>query len=91
MYPLQGDLLSVTLDPETAKIRLLIVTQHLVAIALQLSSSRNVSTFTMCMTLAAKDPTICRLLKVSLKMNGEKCSSIFVRNRNVLKLSDFIV
>ena len=28
MCPLQGDLLSVTFDPETAEIRLIIVTQH---------------------------------------------------------------
>jgi len=32
MCPLQVDLLSVTFDPETAEIRLLIITQHLVAI-----------------------------------------------------------
>jgi len=35
MCPLQGDLLSVTFDPETAEIRLLIVTQHSAAITLQ--------------------------------------------------------
>jgi len=35
MFPLQRDLLSVTSDQETAKIRLLILMQHSAAITLQ--------------------------------------------------------
>jgi len=42
MYPLQGDLLSVTFDPETAEIWLLILTQHSAAITLQQSQLRHI-------------------------------------------------
>ena len=41
MCPLQDDLLSVTFDPETAEMRLLIVTQHSAAITLQPSKLRH--------------------------------------------------
>ena len=44
VYP-TGDLLSVTSDPETAEIRLLIVTQHLAAITLQPSKLRHLVSF----------------------------------------------
>jgi len=40
MCPLKVDLLSVTFDPETAEIRLLIVTQHSAVITLQPSKLR---------------------------------------------------
>jgi len=41
MCPLKVDLLSVTFDPETAEMRLLIVPQHLAAITLQPSKLRH--------------------------------------------------
>jgi len=43
--PLQGDLLVVTFDPETAEIRLLIVTEHSAAITLQSSKLRHFNFF----------------------------------------------
>jgi len=42
MCPLQFDLLSVTFDPETAEIRLLVVTHPSAAITLQPSKLRHI-------------------------------------------------
>jgi len=48
MRPIQGDLLPVTFDPETAEIRLLTVTQHSSTITLQPSCNRQSCDFFSC-------------------------------------------